>query len=161
MGDFSYRTREEVDQWKTRCPILRLKNYLLDQAVSSESELHDIDAAVSAEVEEAHRTAEASPWPEPSTAATHVYAETSRMVPTPVRLPDGQREITYMQATLEALSYEMANNPRIFVLGEGIGKRGGNFKTTAGLYERLRPRSASATPPSASAASSAWEAAPP
>src|SRR5687768_12831194 len=23
MGDFSYRTREEVEQWKTRCPILR------------------------------------------------------------------------------------------------------------------------------------------
>ena len=21
MGDFTYRTREEVDQWKARCPI--------------------------------------------------------------------------------------------------------------------------------------------
>ncbi len=37
----------------------------------------------------------------------------------------------------------MATNPYIFVLGEGIGKRGGNFATTTGLYalygaERLR-----------------------
>src|SRR5271170_1732667 len=40
-----------------------------------------------------------------------------------------------MQATLEALSAEMAANPAIFVMGEGIGKRGGNFKSTAGLYE--------------------------
>jgi 2-oxoisovalerate dehydrogenase E1 component len=48
-----------------------------------------------------------------------------------------------MQATLEALTFEMAKNPGIFVVGEGIGVRGGNFKTTAGLYdihgpERLR-----------------------
>src|SRR5262249_2971847 len=40
-------------------------------------------------------------------------------------------------ATLEALAAEMERNPRIFVLGEGIGKRGGNFRTTAGLFDRF------------------------
>src|SRR5262249_3957981 len=30
----------------------------------------------------------------------------------------------------------MAANPRIFVLGEGIGRRGGNFGTTAGLFAK-------------------------
>src|SRR5213078_2982570 len=47
------------------------------------------------------------------------------------------RELTFMKATLEALTEEMARNPRIFVLGEGIGQRGGNFNTTAGLFERF------------------------
>jgi 2-oxoisovalerate dehydrogenase E1 component len=42
-----------------------------------------------------------------------------------------------MQATLEAMTAEMEANPGIFVLGEGIGARGGNFKTTAGLFERF------------------------
>jgi 2-oxoisovalerate dehydrogenase E1 component len=42
-----------------------------------------------------------------------------------------------MQATLEALAWEMDAQPGIFVLGEGIGVRGGNFKTTAGLFERF------------------------
>jgi 2-oxoisovalerate dehydrogenase E1 component len=51
-----------------------------------------------------------------------------------------------MQATLEALSYEMAHNPKIFVLGEGIGQRGGNFKTTAGLYELYGPERLCDTP---------------
>ena len=41
-----------------------------------------------------------------------------------------------MKATLEALAEEMAQNPRIFVMGEGIGKRGGNFATTTGLFDR-------------------------
>src|SRR5262249_49850014 len=49
------------------------------------------------------------------------------------------RELSFMQATLEALSEEMARDPGIFVLGEGIGKRGGNFKTTAGLYDQYGP----------------------
>ena len=44
-----------------------------------------------------------------------------------------------MQATLEALAEEMARNPAIFVMGEGIGKRGGNFKTTTGLYDLYGP----------------------
>lgn len=49
------------------------------------------------------------------------------------------REMTYSAATLEALSEEMERDPTIFVVGEGIGKRGGNFNTTTGLYERFGP----------------------
>jgi len=49
------------------------------------------------------------------------------------------RQLTYIKATHEALAEEMATNPRIFVLGEGIGKRGGNFKTTDGLYDLYGP----------------------
>jgi 2-oxoisovalerate dehydrogenase E1 component len=51
-----------------------------------------------------------------------------------------------MKATLEALAEEMGRNPRIFVLGEGIGKRGGNFQTTAGLYDRYGPERLCDTP---------------
>jgi 2-oxoisovalerate dehydrogenase E1 component len=49
------------------------------------------------------------------------------------------REITYMKATHEALAEEMAANPKIFVMGEGIGKRGGNFNSTTGLYDLYGP----------------------
>src|SRR4029077_5274826 len=63
MGDFSYRTREEVEQWQTRCPIERLKQFLLEKSLASETELTAIEGEVSAAVEEAHRGAEASPWP--------------------------------------------------------------------------------------------------
>ena len=42
-----------------------------------------------------------------------------------------------MQATLEALTFEMERNDGIFVMGEGIGKRGGNFRTTTGLFDRF------------------------
>src|SRR6201987_3570246 len=40
----------------------------------------------------------------------------------------------------------MARDPTIFVLGEGIGKRGGNFRSTAGLYDRYGPERLCDTP---------------
>ena len=44
-------------------------------------------------------------------------------------------EMTYTDAARAGLAEEMANDPMIFVVGEGIGARGGNFNTTVGLHE--------------------------
>ena len=46
------------------------------------------------------------------------------------------RELTFTEAAREGLSEEMARDPSVFVVGEGIGARGGNFNTTIGLFER-------------------------
>ena len=140
MGDFTYRSRAEVENWKKLCPILVLRQLMEGQFPGCETALNEIDAEIQRDVEIAHLQAEASLWPEASTATTHIYAVTSRPPPPPA---PGSRQITYMQATHEALASEMAVNPGIFVLGEGIGVRGGNFNTTAGLFakfgaERLR-----------------------
>ena len=56
------------------------------------------------------------------------------------------REITFMEATREVLAAAMETDPRIFVVGEGIGARGGNFATTLGLYERFGPERLRDTP---------------
>jgi 2-oxoisovalerate dehydrogenase E1 component len=139
MGDFTYRTRDDVEQWKRRCPILRLRERLLSEGLATPEELRQIDADIAEIVSEAEQFAEESPWPDPATAADHIYAPPRidiRTVPPP---PAGTREITFMKATHEALAGEMATNPRIFVMGEGIGKRGGNFNTTAGLFDLYGP----------------------
>lgn len=56
------------------------------------------------------------------------------------------REITFMEATREVLAAAMEKDPSIFVVGEGIGARGGNFATTLGLYERFGPERLRDTP---------------
>ena len=58
----------------------------------------------------------------------------------------GMRELTFTTAAREALDEEMERNPRIFVVGEGIGERGGNFNTTLGLYEKYGPERLRDTP---------------
>ena len=153
--DYTYRSREDVQEWRTRCPILRLKQLLL-QGSAEESELAKIEEQVREVVREAQAFAQKSSWPDPATATTHVFYEgpaaSSGSGKNPVvnqpahQDPKKTREITFMQATLEALSEEMAKNPKIFVMGEGVGKRGGNFATTTGLYDLYGPERLCDTP---------------
>ncbi len=144
MGDFGYRTREEVGQWKARCPIAFLKSYLLENKLAEATELAGIEQEIAALVEEAHKFAENSPVPTAESATQHVFAVSA---PRPVAQPTKpDRVLTYMKATLEALTEEFAKNPKIFVLGEGIGQRGGNFATTAGLFEIYGPERLRDTP---------------
>ncbi len=145
MGDFTYRSRDEVEQWKTRCPILRLKQRLLEETIATAIELDSIDREIAGLAEEAHQFAEKSAWPDPATATRHVFSD-SKLLPKVEGAPSGPRELTFMKATLEALSEEMAKNPAIFILGEGIGKRGGNFNTTAGLFDLYGPERLRDTP---------------
>ena len=145
MGDFSYRTREDVAEWKARCPIARLRERLLQEDLVNPGELDDIEEEVRGTIAEAHRFAEASAFPSPESVTRHVYCER----PTPPRSAilrqnplvgaDDARQISYVEAGHEALAEEMAANPHIFVMGEGIGKRGGNFNTTLGLYDQYGP----------------------
>jgi 2-oxoisovalerate dehydrogenase E1 component len=137
MGDFSYRSRDDVEAWKERCPIKQLRSRIAGHEADA------IDREVAALVAQAYRVAEGSPWPDPATATEHVYAEPAP--PSPAA-PSAPRELPWLQATHEALAMEMERNPRIFVLGEGIGARGGNFKTTVGLFEKYGPERLRDTP---------------
>lgn len=56
------------------------------------------------------------------------------------------RELTFTDAAREGLAEEMERDPAVFVLGEGIGARGGNFNTTTGLFERYGPERLRDTP---------------
>jgi len=56
------------------------------------------------------------------------------------------RELTYTAAAREGLDEEMARDATVFVVGEGIGQRGGNFNTTTDLYEKYGPMRLRDTP---------------
>ncbi len=143
MGDFTYRTREEVQEWKSRCPIQRLRQSHADRAANFDA----IDRETAALIARASQSAENAAWPDPSTATDHVYAARIRTSPrTEPDCSDQTRVTSFVQATVEALRHEMQHNPRIFVLGEGIGRRGGNFGTTTGLYDLFGPERLCDTP---------------
>jgi pyruvate dehydrogenase E1 component beta subunit len=57
-----------------------------------------------------------------------------------------KRTILYREALQEALREEMARDSSIFLMGEGIGERGGSYRVTAGLLEEFGPRRVLDTP---------------
>jgi 2-oxoisovalerate dehydrogenase E1 component beta subunit len=48
-------------------------------------------------------------------------------------------EITLLESIRQGLDEMMAHDPRIFVFGEDVGKRGGVFRVTEGLYDKYGP----------------------
>lgn len=151
MGDFTYRSREEVDEWKRKCPIARFRSWAIETGSIGQADFDTVDREVLELVQESRRWAEESPMPDPRTAQEHTYSSPVRQAfqPDPNYRQAGKpdvRTITYSQATLEALSEEMASNPNIFVMGEGIGVRGGNFLTTKGLFDLHGPERLRDTP---------------
>ncbi|MGA6992374.1 MAG: alpha-ketoacid dehydrogenase subunit beta, partial [Candidatus Deferrimicrobiaceae bacterium] len=54
--------------------------------------------------------------------------------------------MTLVQAIHDALSVEMERNPRVVLLGEDIGRSGGVFRATEGLWERFGPERVLDTP---------------
>ena len=145
MGDFTYRTKEEVAEWRERCPIKRLRAFLLENKMAAAADLDALDAEIVAQVAAATTAAEKAPLPDGATATQHVYCEESLGVHNP-EPAEGTRQLGYTAATLEVLDREMAAQPGLFVMGEGIGVRGGNFATTTGLFEKYGPERLCDTP---------------
>jgi pyruvate/2-oxoglutarate/acetoin dehydrogenase E1 component len=56
------------------------------------------------------------------------------------------RELMYREALREALDEEMARDPSVFIIGEGIAERGGSYKVTEGLLAKYGPGRVRDTP---------------
>ncbi|GAX91893.1 thiamine pyrophosphate-dependent dehydrogenase E1 component subunit alpha [Effusibacillus lacus] len=73
--DRSYRSREEVEEAKKRDPILKFREYLMQQGFLTEELAQQFEERVMKEVNEATEAAEKAPYAEPESALLHVYAD--------------------------------------------------------------------------------------
>jgi acetoin:2,6-dichlorophenolindophenol oxidoreductase subunit beta len=55
-------------------------------------------------------------------------------------------ELTYRDAVARGIAQEMERDERVVFLGEDVGKPGGVFKATVGLYEKFGPKRVRDTP---------------
>jgi pyruvate dehydrogenase E1 component alpha subunit len=69
-----YRTKEEVEQWKLRDPIIRLRNKLKAEGILDDEQEKAIAEEVETIVNEAIEFAEASEFPPASAVCEYVYA---------------------------------------------------------------------------------------
>ena len=69
-----YRTAQEIDEWKHKCPIKRFKNALVDTAVMTAEEVDALDQAAKTAVDRAAEEALTFPEPSPENMEDEVYA---------------------------------------------------------------------------------------
>lgn len=69
-----YRTREEIAEWKAKDPIARLRARMLEEGLTTETQLTGIEEAAKQEVEAAVEFAKNSPFPRPESVLDYNYA---------------------------------------------------------------------------------------
>lgn len=70
-----YRTKEELENYKSQDPIIQVKNTILQRKMATEDELKEIDNKVKKLIDDAIKFADESPYPDTDEALKHVYAQ--------------------------------------------------------------------------------------
>ncbi|AWN81935.1 pyruvate dehydrogenase (acetyl-transferring) E1 component subunit alpha [Candidatus Cardinium hertigii] len=71
----TYRSKDEVATYKAEDPILKLKQFVLENGMITERELKAIDHKIKDKINEAVAFAESSPWPDPVSVYDYVYKQ--------------------------------------------------------------------------------------
>ena len=69
-----YRTNEEIEAWKQKCPIRRFKQVLVDGGVMTRDEVEEIDQMAKVAIDRAAEEAQTFPEPSPENMEDEVYA---------------------------------------------------------------------------------------
>lgn len=158
-----YRTREEEEEWKEKDPLVRTRAYLKARGLIDDGFEEAAVAQMRREVEAAIDELEAMPLPPrdsifrslfkrmPQRLAEQLHAEQEAAGEEITRIPEdellvigsdaepsGEREtMTMVEALNAALTDGMNQRPNMLIMGEDIGREGGVFRVTAGMYEKF------------------------
>ena len=141
-----YRSADDLEEGKAHDPLPIFRTALRDGGVLTD----EIEAALTAEiagiVDDATDYAEGEPDPDPATALDWVYAEHWPGETPPPWHGDrrrGRRRCgrgplmpvrTFIEAIRDGMAEEMRRDESVIVLGEDVGKKGGVFLATDGLW---------------------------
>jgi TPP-dependent pyruvate/acetoin dehydrogenase alpha subunit len=81
--DMKYVPPALIEEWSAKDPILRFERRLLDQGAASPADLASIKARIEARLAEDLAWAESSPFPDPESGLSGVYADRRVASPTP------------------------------------------------------------------------------
>ena len=73
-NDLGYRTEDEFQEWRRRCPVETLGERLLRDGILCNQDIDDMVSKLEAEIEDAVAFAKKSPFPEGQLLLEHIYA---------------------------------------------------------------------------------------
>jgi TPP-dependent pyruvate/acetoin dehydrogenase alpha subunit len=69
-----YRDESEVNDWKKKCPIDRMKKHLLEARIATDKQIAEMEENAKRVIDESERFAVGSPDPDPEEALEDIYA---------------------------------------------------------------------------------------
>ncbi len=144
----TYKSPEVVAAEWARDPLPKLQAFCVP-AVMSAADWETIAAEAAADVDAAHRAADARPVADPATVTRFVFSEAepqqkgglrgAGVQPLPgdeTARPEGAR-LNFVTAVRRTLDHELTVNPRMVVFGEDVGPKGGVHAVTLGLQQKF------------------------
>jgi pyruvate dehydrogenase E1 component beta subunit/2-oxoisovalerate dehydrogenase E1 component len=146
-----YREKSEVEEWKKRDPILLFTRRLSEEGLLTEIGAETLETEVGAEIDDAVAFAEAGTL-EPAAELTRWVVSDATPPPPPARPPSpAVRRTTYREVIRDAIRDAMRRDPRVFLMGEDVGRYGGCYAVSRGLLDEFGPERVRDTPLSESA----------
>jgi len=128
------RDRAVIEEWDPKDPLPRLERRLRDEGLVTDAALDLLRGEVGAEVEAAIDLALGDEPASPDDLLPSVYAPHRPAAPAP---DAGERELGFVAAIREALAQELAADQTVILMGEDVGRVGGIFRATDGLFEEF------------------------
>ena len=142
-----YRLAAELETWKLKDPIERVKAYLVRSELADEKFFEALDAEAAEVGARIRKACLEMPDPDPLTIFENVYAEPNAMLEAErdryaaylesfeVRGGWPMTKLTLSRALNEGLRKALENDPKVLIMGEDVGKLGGVFRVTDGLQK--------------------------
>jgi 2-oxoisovalerate dehydrogenase E1 component len=157
-----YRSDEEVEEWKAKDPVERLRRFLENRGEWDERAGEKVAMEITEAVDAAVTSLEAQPMPGRDDAVRHGFARIPPHVVDQLhamqrahgepetsfdeseiwhvghdRVPEGPTTPMNMAESINtALHHAMESNDETIVLGEDVGVAGGVFRITEGLHDK-------------------------
>ena len=141
--DRNYRSREEVEAAKADDPITKFAQYLKSQGIASDFELLQLKDRLVKAINTQAALAQEAPDPTPDSVGRHVYAKViANSTPARFEKPDFKTSRTgnVIEALRSTLMHILDTDPSSVILGEDVGRKGGVFKATDGLWAKYPER---------------------
>jgi len=132
-----YRTQKDIEKEKERCPIARMKSYLIKKKLASKEDLDTLYKEIKKDVDESAEVAEKQEDCDPATALDNNYINNDPASAFVEGVASGE-EIYMVDALNHALSEELERDKNVYVFGQDVAHgKGGVFTVTAGLTDKF------------------------
>ena len=138
-----YRSEDDLAEGRAHDPLPIFRAQLREAGVLTDAVESALGAEIAALVEDATDFSESEPDPDPATAMDWVFGDVAdnearaALAPGAGRRRRGARLMairTFIEAIRDGMAEEMRRDPSVIVLGEDVGRKGGVFLATDGLW---------------------------
>jgi 2-oxoisovalerate dehydrogenase E1 component len=149
-----YKTEEQIRAEHARDPLPRLREFVIEQELMTESEWSETAQRAHDDVRAALSVVRQRPLPNPARIQRYVFSETGpggrpdlqqqgglwplahAFPPSSTEARPEKERINMLTAIRRTLDVELGGNPRLVVFGEDVGPKGGVHAATMGLQDK-------------------------